>query len=102
MTKRYYALAMVLGITFILLIFYALRGEGETSDNDGAEPRSVAERLMAHYDTNKDGVIDLEEAQIDGQLSALFPLLDSDKDGALTLDELLLYPQDENGNYFID
>ena len=106
MTRRYYYLAMVLVIAFVLLFSYTLRGQQDGEDDNYTEeydqPISVAERLMAHFDLDENGLIDRDEAQIDEKLAAVFSILDTDGDGSLTMDELLLYRQSDSEQEYLD
>ncbi|HYL89202.1 MAG TPA: EF-hand domain-containing protein [Burkholderiales bacterium] len=53
----------------------------------GAAAGNTVDDFFARYDTNRDGVIDQNEARIDPDLAGAFARADANHDGVLTRDE---------------
>ena len=53
----------------------------------GAAAGNTVDDFFARYDTNRDGVIDANEARIDPDLAGAFTSADADHDGVLTRSE---------------
>ena len=77
-------------MTKLKLIFAstALLIAGTAFANDAMAPRKAA--MIAKFDTNKDGKLDDAEkaAMRDARIEKRFAMLDSNKDGVVTLDEM--------------
>jgi hypothetical protein len=66
----------------------AYTGYAHSANGLGINPIDASKRLIAQMDMNKDGKISLKESEL-GLLPEEFKLIDTNKDGLLTLEELI-------------